>query len=308
MGTVERPVPRQVWAAAHEAAAIRHDSEHVRRGVGPAAGGRAPGCQLRERRAHPGRLRRRARRRCGGPGVRRPSDRRRAPRVRARPGPAAYRRQARRDLDDGPRRARARSTSPRGRTRGPTSTTRPPSATSPSTGCSPCASCWRLRPTTTAGSSWPSRPSTPPATAGWSRSGWSRPCATSGGAGSAPPVRVMSFSLTALSRVDRMAPEVPLVILLDKTAMWPVLRRMIGKDWLVGPGIDLLREEPDLARRIAPPRPRHARVDREHPRRTSSCASTSASRPSSATARRVMLHLLGGARGGCGAALVSVAA
>jgi glycerophosphoryl diester phosphodiesterase len=65
------------------------------------------------------------------------------------------------------------------------------------------------------------------------------------------PVRVMSFSFTALGRVDQMAPEIPLVMLLDKSTMWPVLRRMIGKDWLVGPGIALLREEPELARRIS---------------------------------------------------------
>jgi glycerophosphoryl diester phosphodiesterase len=65
------------------------------------------------------------------------------------------------------------------------------------------------------------------------------------------PVRVMSFSFTALSRVDQMAPEVPLVMLMDKSTMWPVLRRMIGKDWRVGPGIELLREEPELALRIS---------------------------------------------------------
>jgi glycerophosphoryl diester phosphodiesterase len=64
------------------------------------------------------------------------------------------------------------------------------------------------------------------------------------------PARVMSFSFTALTRVDQMAPEIPLVMLLDKSAMWPVLRRMIGKDWLVGPGIALLREDPGLVRRI----------------------------------------------------------
>ena len=64
------------------------------------------------------------------------------------------------------------------------------------------------------------------------------------------PVRVMSFSFTALTRVDQMAPEVPLVMLMDKTTMWPVLRRMIGKDWMVGPGIALLRDEPELAQRI----------------------------------------------------------
>jgi glycerophosphoryl diester phosphodiesterase len=75
---------------------------------------------------------------------------------------------------------------------------------------------------------------------GWHRSSPERPT----------PVRVMSFSFTALSRVDHLAPEVPLVMLIDKASMWPVLRRMIGRDWLVGPGIALLREDPDLARRI----------------------------------------------------------
>lgn len=64
------------------------------------------------------------------------------------------------------------------------------------------------------------------------------------------PVRVMSFSFTALSRVDQMAPEVPLVMLMDKPAMWPVLRRMIGRDWIVGPGVAMLRDEPQLVRRI----------------------------------------------------------
>ncbi len=65
------------------------------------------------------------------------------------------------------------------------------------------------------------------------------------------PARVMSFSYTALTRVDQMAPDIPLVMLLDKSTMWPVLRRMIGKDWIVGPGIALLREEPELATRIS---------------------------------------------------------
>ena len=64
------------------------------------------------------------------------------------------------------------------------------------------------------------------------------------------PARVMSFSFTALSRVDQLAPEIPLVMLLDKTTMWPVLRRMVGRDWIVGPGIALLRAEPELAHRI----------------------------------------------------------
>ncbi len=68
---------------------------------------------------------------------------------------------------------------------------------------------------------------------GWERSG--------------APVRVMSFSFTALQRVERLAPEVQLVQLLDKASYWAMLRRVIGRDWIVGPGIELLREQPRLA-------------------------------------------------------------
>lgn len=65
------------------------------------------------------------------------------------------------------------------------------------------------------------------------------------------PIRVMSFSVTALQRVERAAPEVRLVQLVDKPQYWPMLRRVIGADWLVGPGIDLLREHPRLGARIS---------------------------------------------------------
>jgi glycerophosphoryl diester phosphodiesterase len=64
------------------------------------------------------------------------------------------------------------------------------------------------------------------------------------------PARVMSFSYTALQRVERLAPEVPLVQLVDHAGYWPMLRRAIGKDWIVGPGIDELREHPKLGARI----------------------------------------------------------
>ena len=50
--------------------------------------------------------------------------------------------------------------------------------------------------------------------------------------------RVMSFSYTALQRVERLAPEVPLVQLIDKAQLWPMLERVVGRDWIVGPGID----------------------------------------------------------------------
>jgi glycerophosphoryl diester phosphodiesterase len=60
------------------------------------------------------------------------------------------------------------------------------------------------------------------------------------------PVRVMSFSFTALQRVERLAPDIQLVQLFDKPNQWPMLRRVIGKDWIVGPGIKILRQHPRL--------------------------------------------------------------
>lgn len=64
------------------------------------------------------------------------------------------------------------------------------------------------------------------------------------------PVRVMSFSFTALQRVERLAPEVALVQLVDHAQYWPMLRRAIGRNWIVGPGITELREHPKLGSRI----------------------------------------------------------
>jgi len=60
------------------------------------------------------------------------------------------------------------------------------------------------------------------------------------------PVRVMSFSYTALQRVERMAPDVRIVQLIDRAQYWPMVRRVIGKDWIVGPGIAELREHRKL--------------------------------------------------------------
>lgn len=64
------------------------------------------------------------------------------------------------------------------------------------------------------------------------------------------PVRIMSFSFTALQRVRRMAPDVPVVMLIEKAHHWPMLRRVIGDDWIVGPGIGELRDHPGLAERL----------------------------------------------------------
>jgi len=71
--------------------------------------------------------------------------------------------------------------------------------------------------------------------------GWDKP---------GSPARVMSFSFTALQRMERLAPAVQLVMLVEHARTWSMLRRMIGPDWLVGPGIDELTEHPRLGRRI----------------------------------------------------------
>ncbi len=72
-----------------------------------------------------------------------------------------------------------------------------------------------------------------------------------GWAGAEAPVRVMSFSFTALQRVERLAPELRLVQLLEHSRDWPMLRRVVGRDWILGPGIRLLKEHPRLAQRLA---------------------------------------------------------
>ena len=73
------------------------------------------------------------------------------------------------------------------------------------------------------------------------RFGWDR---------SGSPARVMSFSWNALQRVERLAPGVPLVQLVEKAHHWPWLRQVIGEDWIVGPGIQELTDHRKLGRRI----------------------------------------------------------
>jgi glycerophosphoryl diester phosphodiesterase len=64
------------------------------------------------------------------------------------------------------------------------------------------------------------------------------------------PARVMSFSWTALQRIRNVAPDLDVVMLMDQAPRWPLLRRAIGDDWIVGPGISELREHPGLGKRL----------------------------------------------------------
>src|SRR5829696_2385061 len=68
------------------------------------------------------------------------------------------------------------------------------------------------------------------------------------GAGS--PARVMSFSLNAVNRVRKLAPGLDVVMLVDKAHHWPVLRPVVGDDWIIGPGVDELRHHPGLGRHL----------------------------------------------------------
>ena len=62
------------------------------------------------------------------------------------------------------------------------------------------------------------------------------------------PARIMSFSFNAVSRVKKMAPGIDVVMLVEKAHHWPVLRPIVGDDWIIGPGIKELREHPGLGR------------------------------------------------------------
>jgi glycerophosphoryl diester phosphodiesterase len=39
-------------------------------------------------------------------------------------------------------------------------------------------------------------------------------------------------------------------MLIEKAHHWPMLRRVIGSDWIVGPGIGELRDHPGLGKRL----------------------------------------------------------
>jgi glycerophosphoryl diester phosphodiesterase len=61
------------------------------------------------------------------------------------------------------------------------------------------------------------------------------------------PVRVMSFHPSAVIRMQRLAPELRQVMLFESLRWYRVLRPIMGKSWIVGPGIELLREAPQIA-------------------------------------------------------------
>ena len=70
-----------------------------------------------------------------------------------------------------------------------------------------------------------------------------------GWAGAGSPVRVLSFSGLALTRVQRLAPELEVVMIIEGQS-WQVTRGMLRPGWIAGPGIAELRQHPRLAGRL----------------------------------------------------------
>jgi glycerophosphoryl diester phosphodiesterase len=72
-----------------------------------------------------------------------------------------------------------------------------------------------------------------------------------GWTGTDSPVRVMSFSYVALQRMQRLAPDLRLVMLIEKARHWPMLKPVLEDGWLLGPGIISLTNHPKFAAKLA---------------------------------------------------------
>ena len=72
-----------------------------------------------------------------------------------------------------------------------------------------------------------------------------------GWAGKDSQARIMSFSLTACKRVERLAPDLDVVFLMDKRNQWPRSRPFANPGWIAGPGVELLRDHPDWVRKVS---------------------------------------------------------
>ena len=86
-----------------------------------------------------------------------------------------------------------------------------------------------------------------------------------GWAGSDSPVRVMSFSWVALRRVRRLAPDLELVMLAETRTQWFRAKPFIDNDWIAGPGIDMVREHPEVIARMREQRAPGALLGGEQP-------------------------------------------
>lgn len=71
-----------------------------------------------------------------------------------------------------------------------------------------------------------------------------------GWTGDYSPVRVMSFSPVAIMRVERLAPRLEVVLLVDHPYSWRATSRMLRPGWIAGPGLEVLKRQPLLVERL----------------------------------------------------------
>lgn len=71
-----------------------------------------------------------------------------------------------------------------------------------------------------------------------------------GWAGAGSPARVMSFSWVALRRARRLAPRLDVVMLVENRAAWYRNKPFIDNDWWAGPGIETVREHPEMVSKM----------------------------------------------------------
>ncbi|QLQ09251.1 MAG: glycerophosphodiester phosphodiesterase [Nocardioidaceae bacterium] len=71
-----------------------------------------------------------------------------------------------------------------------------------------------------------------------------------GWAGTDSPARIMSFSPVALTRIQKHAPQLEVVLLTDNAYSWRLSSGVLAPGWIAGPGIDLLRANPRLGERL----------------------------------------------------------
>jgi len=64
------------------------------------------------------------------------------------------------------------------------------------------------------------------------------------------PARIMSFSWLALTRVKKLAPELDVVFLLKRQHSWLLAREIAAERWIAGPGINFLKENPRVGKRL----------------------------------------------------------
>lgn len=64
------------------------------------------------------------------------------------------------------------------------------------------------------------------------------------------PARVMSFSIFAVRRMQKLAPKLEQVYLIETPFAWQRAQTLLQPNWIAGPGIALVRQHPEFIRSL----------------------------------------------------------